>query len=483
MEVTSEQVLAKYDCKAIEAFLQFCQKVAREKRQRQIASISLEIKSLDPLEALQSIYGLESTYFYFEHPEDHFAIAAGEVVLEGVFEGAERFNQVRDFANEVLENTILFRNTEGSEAMIPGPHFITSFTFNDKVKETHSNSNKGFPPGWIFLPAWQLVRSDSQSLLTLNAVIESETDLELVTQKIWSDYLKFNSFDSNIFSLEKEDKDQLVAFREYELEGNSLHAKAIKQAIECIEAGECEKIVIARTHDIENETSFYLLRTLNCLRQAYPLCRSCLITNHLGQSFICATPERLLKVENNRIVTEALAGSIARGVSESEDKILGKTLLESCKDLYEHQLVIESIVDSLVSLRIKPEFNSKPRLKKLANVQHLHTPIEAKLPQRIHILDVAAKLHPTPAVCGTPLEAARKAIAKIENFDRGLYAGVLGFFDYKGNGELVVGIRSALIDGYKARLYAGSGIVRGSRVEDERKETDMKFQAMLGNLR
>lgn len=482
MEVTSEQVLAKYDCKAIEAFLQFCQKIAREKRQRQIASISLEIQSLDPLEALQSIYGLESTYFYFEHPEDHFAIAAGEVVLEGVFEGAERFNQVRDFANEVLENTILYKNIEGLAAMIPGPHFITSFTFDDIGQGSNGNS-RGFPPARIFLPAFQIVRRASESFLTLNLVIEFDSDYEFLSQKIESEYVKFNVFDSNVFPLEREIKSQPVKFQKDEIGDIEWHEKAIKQAIEFIEAGECEKIVIARTLDIENETSFDLLRTLNCLRKTYPLCRSCLITNHLGQSFICATPERLLKVENNRIVTEALAGSIARGTSESEDEVLGKTLLESAKDLYEHQLVVESIADSLASLGIKPEFNNKPRLKKLANVQHLHTPIEAKLPQNIHLLDVAAKLHPTPAVCGTPLEAARKALAKIENFDRGLYAGVLGFFDYKGNGELVVGIRSALIDGYKARLYAGSGIVKGSRVEDERKETGMKFQAMLGNLR
>jgi menaquinone-specific isochorismate synthase len=92
-------------------------------------------------------------------------------------------------------------------------------------------------------------------------------------------------------------------------------------------------------------------------------------------------------------------------------------------------------------------------------------------------------LHPTPAVCGTPLNEAREAISKIENFERGLYAGVIGWFDAKGDGELVVGIRSALIDGCKARLYTGSGIVKGSDPNSERRETDIKLQAMLQNLR
>lgn len=482
MEIASEKILSTCDYNSVSDFLQYCQKLAIEKGLMQIASISLPIERLDPLAALQSIYNTEGIHFYFEHPENDFAIATTEVALHGVFEGPERFKRVKDFASEVLENTIIFGDREDSQDSLVGPHFITSFTFND-VAENNDGNASVFHPARIFLPAWQLVRSGSRSFLTANVGIDSESDIEFLAQEVWSAYLKFNSFDGSAMEMERESKGQPAKFKELEVGGIGWHEKAVEQAIEYIVAGEYEKIVIARAVDIVAKKAFDPLRTLNRLRQVYPLCRSCFITNGIGQSFICATPERLLKVANDKIITEALAGSIARGSSEVEDEALGKVLLESSKDIYEHQLVVDSIVERLRSLGINPEFNNKPQLKKLANVQHLHTPIEAKLPKEIHFLDVASKLHPTPAVCGTPLEASRKAIAKIENFDRGLYAGVLGFFDYKGNGELVVGIRSALLDGCKARLYAGGGIVNGSNADNERRETDIKLGAMLGNLR
>lgn len=480
MEVLPKKAFSKWDYSSVSDFLHYSQKLAIEKGQMQIASMSLLIERLDPLAALKSVYRTEGLHFYIEHPENDFAIATAEVVLEGVFEGPDRFKEVRDFSNTVIENTIIFGDFEDSQDSLIGPHFITSFTFYDIA-----DKDSIFPSASVFLPALQLTRSGFRSFLTVNIAIDSETDLEFVAQKTWSIYLKFNLFDSSGFLAEGESasKDQATKFNEVEIGGLGWHEQAVEQAIKCIEAGECEKIVIARAVDIVAKKTFDPLGTLNRLRKVYPLCHASFITNGSGQSFICATPERLLKVKNNRIITEALAGSMARGVSETEDEALGQALLKSAKDLYEHQLVVDSLVRRLLLVGIKPEFENKLQLKQLANVQHLHTPIEAKLPQDIHFLDVAAILHPTPAVCGTPPGASGKAIAKIENFDRGLYGGLLGFFDYQGDGELVVGIRSALIDGCKARLYAGGGIVKGSKTDNERRETDIKLQAMLGNLR
>ncbi|MGH7997706.1 MAG: chorismate-binding protein, partial [Opitutaceae bacterium] len=141
-------------------------------------------------------------------------------------------------------------------------------------------------------------------------------------------------------------------------------------------------------------------------------------------------------------------------------------------------LVVEAIAAELRGLGLVPSRPARPGLRRYANVQHLHTPIEADLPAAVHLLDVAAMLHPTPAVGGSPRGRVLSRIRELEGFPRGLYAGALGWIDSKGDGELFVGLRSALIDDARARLYAGAGIVAGSEPAKELAETELKFRVM-----
>jgi menaquinone-specific isochorismate synthase len=157
-------------------------------------------------------------------------------------------------------------------------------------------------------------------------------------------------------------------------------------------------------------------------------------------------------------------------------------LLHSEKDLREHRLVFDSIASQLAGLGLKLEHAAHPRLLGLANVHHLHTPISANLPATVHILDLVERLHPTPAVGGVPQAPALAAIARIESFPRGLYAGPQGWVDHRGGGEFFVGLRSALIDGRTATAYAGAGIVAGSEPEKEFAETELKFKALIEAL-
>lgn len=221
---------------------------------------------------------------------------------------------------------------------------------------------------------------------------------------------------------------------------------------------------------------------LNHLRQRYPECYSFSIASGRGQSFIGASPERLVRVADGRMHTAALAGSAPRGESASEDAALAQALLHSEKDLREHRLVLDAIAGSLADLGLKLEHPATPRLLGLANVQHLNTPISAALPPGVHILDLVERLHPTPAVGGVPQAEALTAIRRLEPFARGLYAGPQGWVDHRGGGEFFVGIRSALIDGRTATAYAGAGIVAGSEPEKELAETELKFRALIGAL-
>jgi menaquinone-specific isochorismate synthase len=136
----------------------------------------------------------------------------------------------------------------------------------------------------------------------------------------------------------------------------------------------------------------------------------------------------------------------------------------------------------VADLNLKVEHAAHPRLLGLANVHHLHTPISANLPESVHILDLVGRLHPTPAVGGAPQAPALAAIARLESFPRGLYAGPQGWVDHRGGGEFFVGLRSALIDGRTATAYAGAGIVAGSEPEKEFAETELKFKALIEAL-
>jgi len=221
---------------------------------------------------------------------------------------------------------------------------------------------------------------------------------------------------------------------------------------------------------------------LNGLRQRFPDCSAFSVANGRGQSFIGASPERLLRVEGRVALTEALAGSAGRGGTASEDAALGGALLRSDKDLREHRIVLDSILRELGPLGLELAHPARPLLRRLSNVQHLHTPVEARLPEGVRLLDMVGRLHPTPAVGGTPRQAAVPAIGELEGFPRGLYGGALGWVDSRGGGEFLVGLRSALVDGSRARMYAGAGIVAGSSPGAEFDETELKFSAMQDAL-
>jgi menaquinone-specific isochorismate synthase len=260
------------------------------------------------------------------------------------------------------------------------------------------------------------------------------------------------------------------------------YRRSVARAVELIADGRFNKIVLARCKELTAATRLHPLKILNGLRQRFPDCYAFSFANGRGQSFIGASPERLLRVEAGRLFTEALAGSAPRGRTASEDAALGGRLLHDGKELREHRLVLESITRRLTALGLQPAHPERPVLRGLANVQHLHTPVSAALPAGVRLLDALAQLHPTPAVGGSPREAARAQIRALEAFPRGLYGGALGWIDHRGGGEFLVGIRSALIDGVRARVYAGGGIVAGSEPEKEFAETELKFHALLDAL-
>jgi menaquinone-specific isochorismate synthase len=218
------------------------------------------------------------------------------------------------------------------------------------------------------------------------------------------------------------------------------------------------------------------------LRQRHADCHIFSTANGNGQVFLGASPERLLRIRDRTLYTEAIAGSAPRGTTAAEDEQLGQTLSSSLKELHEHQLVVNFISQQLTQLGLEPQRSPFPRLLKLLNIQHLHTPIHANLTPELNALEVLALLHPTPAVAGVPQAPACALIQQQESFQRSLYAAPLGWINHRGDSEFIVGIRSALLDGSVSRLYAGAGIVRGSHPDQEMSEIELKLQTLLTAL-
>lgn len=194
--------------------------------------------------------------------------------------------------------------------------------------------------------------------------------------------------------------------------------------------------------------------------------------------FFGASPEKLFSIKNNLLQTEALASTTKRGKNNIEDKKLESELLNSKKNLIEHKSVVKYILNELNKISTKIKISSSIKIKKLKYVQHLQTPITAKIKKEKNVFDIIKLLHPTPAVCGFPKNNSLNLINKLEKFDRGLYSGVIGWGN-KSEAEFTVAIRSALIKKNKLFAFAGSGIVKDSVPLDELNEINFKLKTIL----
>lgn len=466
-------MLPERDQDALRVFLEGCRETAQRKGHFQIASISLAVKHIAPLAVLQSIYEPDERHFYVERAADEEALAGAEAVAEATFTGPERFAQAQAFADEIMENTIVVGDLDEP---FTGPHFFTAFTFNDSVPE-----GSAFAPGTIFLPRWQVSRAKGKYGAVANIRIDPDADLEQLVARVWGAYQKFSTFDY-VADGELPEPVATPAVVERSELAPEVYSGAITEALKAIDSGAYEKVVLARGIKLEANEPWQPLNALHRLRERFAGCFTFSFGGGGGRSFIGATPERLLRIRDGQLLTEAIAGSAPRGVSAGEDARLARGLLESRKDLHEHACVRDSILRRLKAVGVSGRADLVPSLLPLANVQHLRTAIEAEVIDDVHLLDILQEMHPTPAVGGTPREDAVPRIRDLEQLDRGLYSGVVGWFNHLNEGEMVVSIRSALIEGTTASLYAGAGIVAGSTPEKETRETELKLQALLDAL-
>jgi menaquinone-specific isochorismate synthase len=446
---------------ALQSFLVQCRDAAVRDGRAKLVSISLAVDALDPLAVLESIFEPDQPHFYAERPTLESAIAGAEIAVRHETHGAGRFAAVKAWMEEMLVHTIAVGDVA---APFGGPHFFAAFAFHDEVE-----AGEPFPAASIFVPRWQVALAGRTTTAVANLLVTPDADLDALARRVWRAHQKFRHM--GFMEAPGGEAEPAPAHTLQRREVGEYRA-AVARALERIGAGEFGKIVLARAQDLTADQPLHPLRMLNGLRQRFPDCYSFSFSHGRGPSFIGASPERLVRISKGRLETEALAGSIRRGVGASEDVALATALLRSEKDLREHRQVVEDIVARLAPLGVVPETPAAPQIRRLANVQHLQTPVQAALPAGVHVLEVLAALHPTPAVGGSPREAAIGSIRELEGFPRGLYAGALGWLNGRGGGEFFVGIRPALVEGAQARVYAGAGEVAGSTPEKEFAETE-----------
>jgi isochorismate synthase len=257
---------------------------------------------------------------------------------------------------------------------------------------------------------------------------------------------------------------------------------AVGTASARLRAGEAEKVVLAREVLARGDGVVSAAMVARSLRAAYPSCFTYLMTGADGTAFAGASPELLIRRSGDRAFAQPMAGSVARGATDAEDEQLARQLKASAKDAVEHRIVSEFVVEALRPLA--RSVSARPaEVVRLTNIQHLATSVDAELAHpAAGALELAAALHPTPAVGGWPREAADALIDELEGMERGWYAGAVGWIDGRGDGEFAVALRCGLLWEDGARLYAGVGVMPDSDPARELAETELKFKALLTAL-
>jgi menaquinone-specific isochorismate synthase len=257
---------------------------------------------------------------------------------------------------------------------------------------------------------------------------------------------------------------------------------AVQTAVARLRAGDAAKVVLAREVMAHGDGVVSAGMVARSLRAAYPSCFTYLVTGADGTAFAGASPELLIRRSGARAFSQPMAGSVARGATEAEDERLARELEASAKDNAEHRLASDFVVEALRpfarSVSARP-----PEVVRFTNIQHLATAVTAELLEpAADALELAAALHPTPAVGGWPRAAADALIDELEGMERGWYAGAVGWIDARGDGEFAVALRCGLLWEDGARLYAGVGVMPDSDPARELEETELKFKALLQAL-
>ena len=435
-----------------------------------IASVTLSLTSpADPAAVVWASREPGEASFVLEQPaRDSSAIAGLGIALELTGHGPDRFADVARRWRQVVASAA----ADAPQPSAPGAGLAAfgGFAFSPEVE---SPTWDGFAAASMVVPEVALCRRGEITWLTVNAAVHADDTVEALSAAV----------ERRLDSLRRQplpllDPAPTGHYRVHSVMAPAHHEAAVARAVERIRAGELEKVVLAREVRVDAPRDHDPAAVLGVLREGFAECFIYAVSRG-DATFIGATPELLVRREGQRASTVALAGSTRRSADPAVDDHLGEKLLHSPKDREENAIVARRIANVLAPRSVWVTACPEPVVIKVANIQHLACPIRAQLAGPVSALELAGLLHPTPAVGGEPREVAARLIPALEGFDRGWYAGAVGWIDATDDGEFCVALRCALVRGRQASCYAGGGIVADSDPAAELAETEVKLQALL----
>lgn len=430
-------------------------------------SFTIPLKNFRFDDKIDSLSKSFSRSFYFEKPSEGNSFLALDEVFTIAENGDGRFaateKKLKGWRDKLISNQNEFKD-------LVFPLFVGGMKFTVE----HSDENwKDFNDSTWFLPEIVLFKKDDKQFLIFNSIVLANTSDDKTIKKLRTKL--------ELILKCSEDSSKPITVKS--INGSSPKEKKkwkniVQQSLDKIHDGMLQKVVVSRQIEIVLSDEPSVSSILRKLKDSNNHCYLFVYRN--GKSaFVGASPELLLKVKNDSIFSEALAGSSRRGKDEKEDNELESLLLKSEKNLYEHKLVVDHISNSIKNFTEENPEIEKLSIRKLSNIQHLFTAISCRNNNGSNVFGLVKELFPTPAVCGVPKEAALNIIEDLEEEQRGLYSGIIGWFNFSNSVELVVGIRSALSIGNKILAFAGAGIVADSKPDEEYAETEIKLNSIL----
>jgi isochorismate synthase len=446
---------------------------------------TVSVHPVDPLEVVRFAATHSIEPMLWARPADGFSLIGLGRAWECAAAGDGRFEAARVAWDDLRRSALAESEAAGAPntggAWGAGPVLLGGFSFSPPGPVGPEWT--GFGAASLVLPQLALAVHGDAGWLTLCLVARpemSDDDVDAAARRADA-WLSALSQRARTFEVPRaSDVRSPAVGHQTEIITASDWKNLVGAAARAVRDGELKKVVVARALKVVGAVGSPV-EALSRLRAGYPTCAVFAVVRG-GRWFLGATPERLVRVRRGEVSAMALAGSAPRGKSLEDDRRFAEALLASAKDRVEHAIVVEMVRRSLSGACDAISVAEAPALLKVSNVQHLHTPIAARLREGSTIFDLIERLHPTPAVGGVPRAPALDWLRCHEGLDRGWYAGPVGWIDRRGEGEFSVAIRSALLLRDEAVLYAGCGIVAESDPDAEYAESLLKLRAMLAAL-
>ena len=450
--------------------------VARARRRGEgvLASVTVALApAIDPSAVVCASRRPGEAWFVLEHPDHGGAsLAALGSATELRASGTQRFTELagrwRELAGEAVADDPVAPGATG-------PVAVGGFSF--APDGGRSPAWEGFAPASLIVPELSIARGERDGAREVHLTLTAFACPDDVPGELQARLLA-RMAELREAPLPLLDPSPAGRFTVSSVMPPEHYEHAVARAVTAIRAGELEKVVLAREVLVRAPAPHDPAAVLGVLREAFPACYT-LGVGRGDATLVAASPELLVRREGLRVSTLALAGSTRRSADPAVDDHLGEQLLRSHKDGAEQAIVTRRIERTLRPHALWVTTAPEPTLVRVANIQHLATPIRAQLARPIDAIELVGLMHPTPAVGGEPFAVAAPLIPALEGLDRGWYAGPVGWSDRQGDGEFCVALRCALLRGADAHCYAGVGVVSESDPASELAETEIKLSALL----